>query len=99
MRSYLRGRTSLGVLQAVKSVTVADVRLSECRTLCDQQQETTKSTLPRQQDKEGKNPLRAVDLSGLDHDQRILAQTMLREEHESLSSSEEDNGCIPDLKM
>ena len=33
----LRSRTSLGVLQAVKSVTAADVRLSECRTQNDHQ--------------------------------------------------------------
>ena len=30
----LKSRTSLGVLQAVKSVTAADVRLSECKTQC-----------------------------------------------------------------
>ena len=49
----LKGRTLLGVLQAVKSVTAADVSLNECRTQCDHQhlekhklQESTKSTLP-----------------------------------------------------
>ena len=54
----LKSRTSLGVLQAVKSVTAADVRLSECGTLCDhhhleeyEPQKSTKSTLPGQQDK------------------------------------------------
>ena len=102
----LKSRTSLGVLQAVKSVTAADVRLSECGTLCDhhhleehEPQKSTKSTFPGQQDKEGKNPLPAVDLSSLDHDQRIVAETMLREEYESFSSSEEGIGCIPDLEM
>ena len=43
--------------------------------------------------------LPAVDLSGLNQDQRIVAETMLREEYESFSSSEEDIGCIPDLEM
>ena len=36
---------------------------------------------------------------GLNHDQRIVAETMLREEYESFSSSEQDIGCIPDLEM
>ena len=58
----LKSCTLLGVLQAVKSVTAADVRLSNCGTLCDhhhlkqhEPQKSTKSTLPGQQDKEGKN--------------------------------------------
>ena len=33
----LNVRTALGVLQAVKSVTEADVRLSGCRTSCEHQ--------------------------------------------------------------
>lgn len=102
----LKSRTSLGVLQAVKSVTAADVRLSECRTQCDHQhpekhepQESTESTSHEQQDKEGENPLPAVDLNGLSYDQQIVAETMLREEYESFSSNDEDIVCIPDLEM
>lgn len=102
----LRGRTSLGVLQAVKSVTPADVRLSECRIQNDlehvetaEPQGSRRPTLPKQQGKGGENPLPAVDLSGLGHDQRIAAETMLREECESFSSNEDDIGCIPDLEM
>ena len=102
----LRSRTSLGVLQAVKSVTPADVRLSECRIQNDHEhvetaepQGSRRSTLPKQQEIRSENPLPAVDLSGLDHDQQIAAETMLRAECESLSSSEEDIGCIPDLEI
>ena len=102
----LRSRTSLGVLQAVKSVTPADVRLSECIIQNDHEhvetaepQGSRRSTLPKQQEIGSKNPLPAVDLSGLDHDQRIAVETMLREECESFSSNEEDIGCIPDLEM
>ena len=102
----LNGRTALGVLQALKSVTEADVRLSVCRTSCEHQhleqhesQESTTLDIPGKQDKQGINPLPAVDLSGLNHDQRILAEAMLREEYESFSSSEQDIGCIPDLEM
>ena len=99
----LRSRISLGVLQAVKSVTPADVRLSELRIQNDhehvQTAEPQGSTLPKQQEKGSENPLPAVDLSGLDHDQRIAAETTLREERESFSSNEEDIGCIPDLEM
>ena len=101
----LKSRTLLGVLQAVKSVTPADVRLSECRIQNDHEhvetaepQGSRRSTLPKQREKGSENPLPAVDLSGLDHDQLIAAETMLREECESFSSNE-DTGCIPDLKM
>ena len=100
----LKSRTPLGVLQAVKSVTTADVRLSECRTQNDQQYfEKPKpqgpTTPAEQQNKENENPLPAVDLGDLDHDQRTAAEMMLREEYESFSSNEEDIGCIPDLEM
>ena len=59
----LKSCTSLGVLQAVKSVTPADVRLSECRTQNDHQhvekepQGSRRSTLPKQQGKGSENPL------------------------------------------
>ena len=102
----LKSRTLLGFLQAVKSATAADVRLSECSTQTDHQHlekhETQGSTRPSpsgQQDGESKNPLPAVDLNGLHYDQRVVAETMLREECESFSSNEEDIGCIPDLEM
>jgi len=101
----LKSRTSLGVLQAVKSVTLADVRLSEGRTQNDHQhvekelQGCRRSTLPKQLEKGSENPLPAVDLSGLDHEQRIAAETMLREECESFSSNEDDIGCISDLEI
>lgn len=46
------------------------------------------------------NPLPAVDLSGLDHDQQVVAETMPYEECESFSSdSEKDICCISDLEM
>ena len=86
-------------------MTAADVSLSECKTQNDHQhfektelQGSRRSTLPKQQEKGSKNPLPAVDLSGLDHDQRIAAEAMLKEECESFSSNEEDIGCIPDLE-
>ena len=101
----LNGRTTLGVLQAVKSVTEADVRLSGCRTSSEDQhleqhesQESTTLNIPGKQDRQGINPLPAVDLSGLNHDQQILAETMLSEDCELFSSSEQDIGCIPDLE-
>ena len=102
----LRGRTSLGVLEAIKSVTPADVRLSECRIQNDHEhvetaesQGSRRSSLPKQQEKGGEYHLPAVDLSGLDHDQWIVAETKLREECESFLSKEDDIGCIPDLEM
>ena len=62
-------------------------------------QGSRRSTPPKQQEIGSENPLPAVDLSGLDHDQRIAAETMLREECESFSSNEDDIGCILDLEM
>lgn len=51
----LKSRTPLRALQAVKSVTAADVRLSECRTQTDSQhleklepQRSARPTIPRQ---------------------------------------------------
>ena len=102
----LKRRTSLGVLQEVKSVTAADVSLSECSIRTGQQhlrehepQGRTRPTPSGQQGGESKNHLPAVEFSGLNQDQRIIAETMLREEYESFSSSEEGIGCIPDLEM
>lgn len=45
------------------------------------------------------NPLPAVDRSGLNHDQQIVAETMLREGYKSFSSSEQDIDCIPDVEI
>jgi len=41
-------------------------------------------------DERSQNPLPAIDLSGLDHEQRHVAETMLKEDCESFSSNEED---------
>ena len=104
----LRNRTPLGVLQAVKSVTAADVKLSEVSTqnTCshespekNQDQGALKKTFPSRQNKVSENPLPAVDLSVLDQDKRIVAEAMLREEFESFASSEEDIGCKSGLEM
>ena len=61
--------------------------------------EWTKSDTPGKQDKQGMNLLPAVDLSGLNHDQQIVAEMMLREGYESFSSSEQDIDCIPDMEI
>lgn len=102
----LNGCSAQGVLWAVKPVTEADVRLNGCRTSFQYQhlethepREWTKSDTPGKQDKQGMNPLPAVDLSGLNHDQQIVAEMMLREGNESFSSSEQDIGCIPDMEI
>lgn len=99
-----KNRTPLGVLQAVKSVTTAGVKLSENSTQTsdesleeNQDQRASKKTVPSQQNKVSENPLPAVDLSGLDHEKRIVVETMLRKEFESFESSEEDICCIPGL--
>ncbi|PFX25317.1 Retrovirus-related Pol polyprotein [Stylophora pistillata] len=108
----LKGRTLLGVLQAVKSVTTADVRLGEHRTPSNNHEPpgVTTSTFSEQQDKAGKNRLPDIDLSGLYHYQPIVAEIMLREDrHKSPKiaqsygdlrlQSRPDIGCILDLEM
>ena len=100
----LKNCTTLGFLQAVKSVTPAEVRLAEdaaqgSHEQPERQQPQGWPAFPPQQNKEGLNPLPVVDLSGLSQDQRTAAETMLREEYESFAFGEEDIGCIPDLEM
>ena len=83
----LKNRTMLGCLQAVKSVTAADVRLTDKEGQGNNEQpeeeQFHESPIPQQQSEGGLNPLPAVDLSGLNQCQRTVAEAMLRGEYES----------------
>ena len=100
----LKNRTMLGCLQAVKSVTAAEVRLTDkegqgSNEKPEEEQFHESPPVPKQQSEGGLNPLPAVDLSGLNQYQTTLTEAMLREEYESFAFSDEDTGCIPDLEM
>lgn len=78
-------------------ISAAYITLSDCKTQTDSQhlekpkpRRSARLTILGQQDERNQNPLPAVDLSGLDHEQRDVAETMLKEDCESFSSNEED---------
>lgn len=96
----LKNRTHLGVLEAVKSVTAADVRLSENRVAMN--------LLWRINIRELKRKLypasRTKSVKTLSQQLILVAWTMisvlwLRQEFESSSSSEDGTGCIPGLEI
>ena len=100
----LKNRTMLGCLQSVKSVTAADVRLTDKEEQGSNEQPEEERfhespPIPQQQSEGGLNPLPADDLSALNQCERTVAEVMLREEYESFGFSDEDIGCIPDLEM
>lgn len=79
----LKNRTMLGCLQAVKSVTAAEVRLTDkeaqgSNKKPEKEQFHESPPIPQQQSEGGLNPLPAVDLSGLNQYQRTVAEAMLR---------------------
>ena len=94
----------LGCLQAVKSVTAAEVRLTDkeaqgSNEKPEEEQFHESPAIPQQRSEGGLNSLPAVDMSGLNQFQRTVAKAMLREEYESFAFSDEDIGFIPDLEM
>ena len=100
----LGSRTTLGCLQAVKSVTAVGVKQSDIGV------EGTHNPLPTEP-KENEPTVSVpepsddhkycpeVDLSNLKPEQRQLAQEMLKEECGSFAHNEEDIGCIPELEL
>ena len=75
----LKNRTMLGCLQAVKSVTAAEVRLTDkeeqgSNEKPKEEQFDESPPIPQQQSEGGLNPLPAVDLSGLNQYQRTVAE-------------------------
>ena len=75
----LKNRTMLGCLQAVKSVTAAEVRLTDKEAQgSNKKPEKEQFHESPQQSEGGLNPLPAVDLSGLNQYQRTVAEAMLR---------------------
>ena len=77
----LKNRTMLGCLQAVKSVTAAEARLTDkeaqgSNEKPEEEQFHKSPPIPQQQSDRGLNPLPAVDLNGLNQYQSTVAEAM-----------------------
>ena len=97
----LPGRTTLGRLQQVKSVTPMEVRM-------DQEKIANLNPLKVEEQREGRKNNKVenidgwipdVDLDGLDESQKVVAQQMLMEESDCFAKNDDDIGCIEELKM
>ena len=104
----LNGRTLLGSLHLVKSVTPLEVKLKETQVeeMVIETGKTDSEELSRQtggptDDATDKVPtvLVDLDLGDLTEDQKAAAEKMLREEADSFSTDDSDIGCIPELQM
>ena len=98
----LKNRIMLGCLQAVKSITAAEVQLTDkeaqgSNEKPEEEQFQKSPPVPQQQSEGGLNPLPAFDLSGLNQYQRTVVEAMSREEYKSFAFIDEDIGSIPDL--
>lgn len=101
----LRGRTLLGRLQLVQSVTPVEVKLKESEsndngTLEEVQESVT--TEPAQcLDEKTEIPthIKDIHLEGLTPAQKQMALKLLAEEADSFAKDDNDVGCIPDLEL
>ena len=91
----LPGRTALGHLQQVKSVTPMEAQKKQGKSVSEEIQENNK----------GKNTpkvdgwLPDVDLDGLDESQKEIAKQMLMEESDSFARNDDDIECTDELQM
>ena len=99
----LKARTILGRLDPVKSIVPADAKLasttvsSSTQTAVFQQKSTNISETKRQN--VSPDFLKQFDLTGLDEQQRKMAEEMLMSHAESFSSAEQDIGCAEGLQL
>lgn len=108
---FLKGRTLLGKLHLVRSVTPVEVKLAEEKNSCEANgvradnnsaNLTTVSEISRLDCNEQPvltGSLSEIDLGDLTEQQKSLATKMLIEEKESFSKDDTDIGCIPELQM
>ncbi len=92
----LPGRTVVGHLQQVRSVTPFEVKLKEPETVVSQESDKTHSETVDLLDVKNLPP---VDLSGLNGEQLKQAKQLLYDEHESFAQDDDDVGCVPELQM
>ena len=99
----LYGRTVLGRLQLVRSVTPLEVTFKETMVNDVDNESQSESPQPNcrqeQVDLSDDADIPPIDLTGLTVEEQALARQLLREERDSFAASEDDIGCIPDLQM
>ena len=91
----LPGRTTLGHLQQVKSVTPMEVQKKQEKSVSEEIQENNKDKNTPKVD----GWLPDVDLDGLDESQKEIAKQMLMEESDSFARNDDDIGCIDELQI
>ena len=101
---YIPGRTVVGHLQLVRSVTPVEVNYQSSTVnnvnVTQQPVQTERkhdSSCPTQAEDHTLVP--DVDLSNLTEDQRLQARQMLLSERDSFAKDDDDIGCIPELQM
>ena len=92
----LPGRTVVGHLQLVRSVTPIEVKLKEPKATTNQHFDQTQS---KECDNVSAENLPPVDLTGLNGEQLIQVKQLLYDERESFAKDDDDVGCIPELTM
>ena len=92
----LPGRTVVGHLQLVRSVTPIEVKLKEPKATTNQHCDQTQS---KEYDNVSAENLPPVDLTGLNGEQLIQVKQLLYDERESFAKDDDDVGCIPELTM
>ena len=92
----LHGRTVIGHLQMVRSVTPIKVKLKEPKLSPNQHVEENER---EESDAVVVENLPPVDLTGLNSEQLRQATQLLYDERESFAQDDDDAGCIPELTM
>ena len=109
-----KGRTVLGHLQLIKSVTPLEIKLKENNSSNDSPSDTENVTECKVDEVEANvsnsEPecldvkhtsldFLLVDLEWLTREQKAIAKRMIHEEAESFFKGDDDTGCIKDLKL
>ena len=104
----LRGRTILGHLQQVKSVSPLEVKLREENSPSIHVEESPNVDMPEQCANEGSNNtceeqpssyIPNIDTEDLTDEQRLIIRKMLAEEAESFSKTDDDVGKAEELQV
>ncbi|KAK3720025.1 hypothetical protein QZH41_005170 [Actinostola sp. cb2023] len=105
----IRGRTVMGTLQLVQSVTPLEVQLKQPEEKADAPMTPpAASSVPASPNDSGNDSgeptvipqhIKDLNLGELRQDQKEIAWKMLAEEADSLAKDDDDIGCIEDLQM
>ena len=96
----LPGRTPMGKLEMIRSVTPALIRPKTDSETMDKHKGTLKNcVMETVLQKDADSILSKIDFSGLTHDETEIVKKMLREEIQSFSAGDSDIGCAPGLQL